>query len=396
MAYKVKFRIIGDKPPFTVTLHEDNITKPAVLTKIVTTSDIIDYLEDTQSYTILPSINYCIKAVDDINNIVNQCEIPYPDIPPIAENVTCSGLVTIGSQLTGLYEYNDVNGDDERGSIYKWYRSDDNKGANKRQIIDADLQVYILTEDDVGKYIQFSVTPKNLNATGDEAFSNYSELIKNNGLPIIIGFEEKESTLSWSMDDNLGGSGGMWHVEYSLDGLEWKQQTRPGSQRKGIVPYGIYKQTIHFRVKRFTEPKTEYSEVFSTYVLQIHNHSLELTRPCNLLQESDLDELKQPKDDKFCVPGYPGKSTSYTIYLKDKFTEIEEGVQLYYEDEEGIVRPATHYNRSTYKPRVVNNIGGGDFASGIDYIKFFSTEEIWNVNPSTGTLLGRNNTICNP
>ena len=78
MEYKVNFRVIGDKPPFTVTLHEDDITNPAVLTKTVTTSNIIQSFVDGDGYIISPFKKYCVKAVDFINNNVSICDVDYP------------------------------------------------------------------------------------------------------------------------------------------------------------------------------------------------------------------------------------------------------------------------------------------------------------------------------
>ena len=78
MGYKVNFRVIGDKPPFVVTLHEDDITNPAVLTKTVTTSNIIQSFVDGDGYIISPFKEYCVKAVDSINNNVSICDVDYP------------------------------------------------------------------------------------------------------------------------------------------------------------------------------------------------------------------------------------------------------------------------------------------------------------------------------
>src|SRR5690554_7110791 len=78
MGYKVNFRVIGDKPPFTVTLHENDITNPAVLTKTVTTSNIIQSFVDGGGYIISPFKEYCVKAVDSINKNVSICDVDYP------------------------------------------------------------------------------------------------------------------------------------------------------------------------------------------------------------------------------------------------------------------------------------------------------------------------------
>jgi len=75
MGYKVNFRVIGDKPPFVVTLHEDDITNPAVLTKTVTSSDVLNSFNSTSSHTINPLNTYCVKAVDSFSKQVSVCDV---------------------------------------------------------------------------------------------------------------------------------------------------------------------------------------------------------------------------------------------------------------------------------------------------------------------------------
>src|SRR5690606_34443174 len=76
MEYKINFRIDGDKPPFTVTLHENDITNPAVLIKTVTDTTLQSF-NNTTEYTISPYKEYCIKAVDSISNNVHVCDIKF-------------------------------------------------------------------------------------------------------------------------------------------------------------------------------------------------------------------------------------------------------------------------------------------------------------------------------
>ena len=375
MKYKVKFRVIGDKPPFTITLHEDSVNKPAVITKIVTTSNIIDYLVNTQTYEISPSKEYCVKAVDAINNIVDQCNILYPDIPPYVENVTCGGQTIIGSRLTGSYDYIDENGDPESGSLFKWYRSNDNIGTNKIQISGAIAQEYTLTNDDIGKYIQFSVTPKNLNATGDEGLSNYSGVVEDQLIPRILDFNIDTNTLSWIMDDNSEGVG-TWSVQYSLDNkLTWvgggaAGGTAGGSPRSNVLPLKTYNQIIHFRVRRISKPATEYSEVFSKYVGIIHN----LTS-YSLVHLVNYREASPPSD--ICT--YYNKYITRKIYGTTPTPEV--GTKLYFISDD--LYQATKVNilaNSTVFNNLITNGIGWFYFPGID-------KKIWEVDPINGELI---------
>ncbi|KYG85234.1 hypothetical protein AWW67_16110 [Roseivirga seohaensis] len=82
-----------------------------------------------------------------------------PSALPVASNVTFSGTMSIGEELTGAYTYSHDDDNQESGSTFKWYRSDNVSGTNKTTISGATALTYTLTEDDVDKYISFEVTP---------------------------------------------------------------------------------------------------------------------------------------------------------------------------------------------------------------------------------------------
>ena len=98
---------------------------------------------------------------------------------PVASNVYISGNLETGQVLTGNYTYSDANGDLEGNSIYQWNRADDTNGTNFFTIIGANQQTYTLTQDDLGKYMIFRVTPvaqtgsTQESLTGSITFSDY-------------------------------------------------------------------------------------------------------------------------------------------------------------------------------------------------------------------------------
>lgn len=108
---------------------------------------------------------------------------------PTAENVKISGKYAKGETLTGSYDYNDINGDEESGTTLKWYRADDSTGSGKTEISDATgNKSYTLTNDDIGKYIFFGVTPKTTAAPtdGTEVLSAATEKIGSELVDLII------------------------------------------------------------------------------------------------------------------------------------------------------------------------------------------------------------------
>ncbi|HHY71816.1 MAG TPA: cadherin-like domain-containing protein [Bacillus bacterium] len=84
---------------------------------------------------------------------------------PVATNVDVTGTKMVGSTLTGSYAYQDVDGDAEAKSTYKWYQASDQNGTNAVPITGATNTTYKPAPDDIGKYIAFEVTP--IATTGD-------------------------------------------------------------------------------------------------------------------------------------------------------------------------------------------------------------------------------------
>ena len=82
---------------------------------------------------------------------------------PTATGPAITGTLKVGETLTGHYTYDDVNGDAEGTSTYKWYRADDAAGSGKAPITGtttAAIEItYTLQPEDLGKYISFEVTP---------------------------------------------------------------------------------------------------------------------------------------------------------------------------------------------------------------------------------------------
>jgi hypothetical protein len=102
---------------------------------------------------------------------------------PVASSVAFTGTPTQGQTLTGTYTYSDAESNAEGTSIKKWYRSDNTSALNRVAISGATAATYVLQAADVGKYIQFAVTPVASagTTTGTEVFSAYSAVIASSG-----------------------------------------------------------------------------------------------------------------------------------------------------------------------------------------------------------------------
>ena len=100
--------------------------------------------------------------------------------------VTCDGEIRKNSIITATYTYFDINGDEEKESIGRWYSSDyPDRGfspCSDEEILSNGKSTYEITENN--KYYQFSVIPKSETATENIGEIVYSSSFTGAFLPI--------------------------------------------------------------------------------------------------------------------------------------------------------------------------------------------------------------------
>ncbi len=111
--------------------------------------------------------------------IFTDAKLPSPEIPaaPEAHNVEISGNPQILDTLTLSFTYFDPNNDPEGDTKIQWYRCLNNAGAQRQTIAGATDSIYIITENDLDKYIQASVTPVAVSDAFAEGNTIYSNLL---------------------------------------------------------------------------------------------------------------------------------------------------------------------------------------------------------------------------
>jgi hypothetical protein len=155
------------------------------------------------------------------------------NLAPEAKNVTVTGTPSIDQKLTGSYQYSDPENNAELASTFKWYRADDNAGANEAAIAGATKIDYTLVTADVGKFIRFGVTPKAATgtSTGIEVKSAFTVAIsaKANEVPKAVitsvtglGAVDEKLTVAYTYSDTENdaesGTTFKWYVANAAAG----------------------------------------------------------------------------------------------------------------------------------------------------------------------------------
>jgi len=111
--------------------------------------------------------------LDTAGGVQNLVDVWYSNLnpniltPPWAYDLSISGELIVGQDLTGVYTYENVNGIPEGASTFKWYTADDAQGTNLAEIPGVVTIGYAPTALEAGKFLAFEVTP--IAASGDSA-----------------------------------------------------------------------------------------------------------------------------------------------------------------------------------------------------------------------------------
>lgn len=147
----------GFLPPRMTTAERDNISNSA--------EGLLIYNTD----------HNCIEFFT--GGVNNTWQSLCPNTPPVASNIMVSGVFASGEQIDATYDYTDLELHPEDNSILKWYLADNLTGTKTEISSALNSSSYIIQAADVGKFLFFSVTPKdNLGGIGEEVFSIGEEI----------------------------------------------------------------------------------------------------------------------------------------------------------------------------------------------------------------------------
>lgn len=146
-----------------------------------------------------------------------------PKTKPTANNVYIDGKMIVGKELVGKYTFYDFNGDEEKGTVFKWQRADSEKGSFT-DIDGAVSKNYKLTDSDVGMWIRFVCIPAAEQETGEPVYSKAEKgpvlpeikqlsIVKNSGRLSAkydyfheYGSVEAKSEIEWYVDGSKASS----------------------------------------------------------------------------------------------------------------------------------------------------------------------------------------------
>lgn len=117
--------------------------------------------------------NRTYVPVDTVGGVENVVDVWYNDDNPAiakaprANKLMIEGTPNPGEEATGSYEYEDVNGDAEGTSTYRWLMGDTDDASAATAIDGATAMTYTLVEAELGKFIFFEVTPVAAASTPD-------------------------------------------------------------------------------------------------------------------------------------------------------------------------------------------------------------------------------------
>lgn len=163
---------------FVLDSYRDSITEsnPELLeelNKIIEKKEIeeenhIDTEAEEDDDEIIPKISYdpiVMPETPSYDDNTGSIPVQVPNYAPMATNLSINGNLEIGSILTGLYTYYDSENNPEGSPLYQWYRGNNIDGSDKSLIVGATNKEYMLSIEDINKYIFFQVTPSALSGT---------------------------------------------------------------------------------------------------------------------------------------------------------------------------------------------------------------------------------------
>lgn len=138
---------------------------PNAATKELSADIVKMYPNELIKFEVMPNTSSGANPIGDDGRLKYRYFAVYaPELAPEASNLRISGYLIPGQSITAEYDYSDYNNDDEGESKITWYSSADINGDYEYI---GDGKEYTITEQELGKYIKFSIVPVAVNPPYD-------------------------------------------------------------------------------------------------------------------------------------------------------------------------------------------------------------------------------------
>ncbi len=160
----------------------DNLNGPDVL--------IVGAIQKTYTISIADINKYISFEVNPIAStgtnsgiLIRSPRVGILNAVPVANTLSISGIHLLGQQLTGNYSYSDLENDIEGASNFAWYRSDNINGPDVL-ITGAIQKIYIISNEDINKFLSFEVKPLSLSGSSPGIATRTSRIAVLNEVPV--------------------------------------------------------------------------------------------------------------------------------------------------------------------------------------------------------------------
>jgi len=103
---------------------------------------------------------YAINSVGTAyGNVISFNTANTTNVPPLALDVTITGIVKVAEILRASYTYFDLEHDPESGTSFQWYVANDTTGGPITTITNATNNTYLVTAANLGKFLRVGITP---------------------------------------------------------------------------------------------------------------------------------------------------------------------------------------------------------------------------------------------
>jgi hypothetical protein len=164
---------------------------------------------------IFSNLHFWLVAAGCVAALLTGCTDEAENTPPTSSNVTVTGVAKVGQELSGTYEYSDVENDLEGQTKMQWYVATSDRGDGEIPIAGATMAKFIVSENEQDKFIRFGVTPIAITGTlaGKQVKSAFTSAVQeetevtftyNNQL-VTYGIIKSSTGRKW-LDRNLGAA----------------------------------------------------------------------------------------------------------------------------------------------------------------------------------------------